>query len=219
MKRAVIATGEGRYADPWHPYSKTSPRIAAVLGEAGFDVAIDGDLDAAMTRLDGVDLLVINAGDPWRGEGSASTGVASLAGFAAALDRGIGVLGVHSAAASMRDYPDWAAVFGAVWLPNLSWHPPGGAATIQITDSAIGAGLDAFHVYDERYSGLQWIGRAEIIATHEVEGTVFPTAWIRRYGEARIAGDLLGHDERSYESAGRRALLARLARWAGGLDD
>jgi hypothetical protein len=62
--RVVIATGEGRYADPWHPFATTSQRLETVLEDAGFTVRIDGDLDGAMTRLDGVDLLVVNAGDP-----------------------------------------------------------------------------------------------------------------------------------------------------------
>ena len=59
--RAVIATGEGRYADQWHPFAATSLRVKSVLEDAGFTVAVDEDLDGTMTRLDGVDLLVVNA--------------------------------------------------------------------------------------------------------------------------------------------------------------
>lgn len=213
--RAVIATGEGRYADPWHPFAATSALLQTVLEDAGFTVAIDRDLDGAMTRLDGVDLLVVNAGDPWRGVGEAPA-AESVAGFAEALRRGIGILGIHAAAATMRDYPEWSEAFGAIWLPGLSWHPPSGMARITITSSRRMAPLDDFDVLDERYSGLQRVGRSEIVATHEVDGAIFPTAWIRIVGRVRAAADLLGHDERSYDSAGHRALLRSLARWASG---
>ena len=66
--RAVIATGTGRYGDPWHPFSETSARIAALLRDDGWDVTVDDDVDRALAHLDGFDLLVVNAGDPWRNE-------------------------------------------------------------------------------------------------------------------------------------------------------
>jgi len=213
--RVVIATGEGRYSDPWHKFATTSQCLKTVLEDAGFTVAIDGDLDGAMTRLDGVDLLVVNAGDPWRGVGDPPA-AESIAGFGTALHRGIGILGVHAAAATMRDYPEWSEAFGAIWLPGLSWHPPGGMARITLTTSHLRAHLDGFDVIDERYSGLQQVGTSDIVATHEVDGAIYPTAWTRVVGRARVAADLLGHDERSYDSAGHRALLENLARWATG---
>jgi len=213
--RAVIASGEGRYADPWHPFAATSLRLQALLEDAGFTVDVDPDLDGAMTRLDGVDLLVINAGDPWRGPGDPPA-AGSITGFGAALDRGIGILGLHAASATMRDYPAWGEAFGAIWLPGLSGHPPIGEARITMTASALGAELGDFDVLDERYSGLQRVGRSDIVATHEVDGVTCPTAWTRVVGRARVAADVLGHDERSYDRPGHRARLTSLARWASG---
>ncbi len=61
--RAVIASGSGRYADPWHPFPETSPLLAETPRGAGFAVEIDEDVDGAMARLAGVGLLVVNAGD------------------------------------------------------------------------------------------------------------------------------------------------------------
>jgi type 1 glutamine amidotransferase len=211
--RAVIASGAGRYADPWHRFAATSRRLQAVLEDAGFTVNVHPDLDGAMTRLEGVHLLVINAGDPWQGPGDPPA-PASIAGFGAAVGRGIGLLGIHVAAATMRDYPEWTEAFGAIWLPGISRHPPIGEARITITASHLGAELESFDVFDERYSGLQRVGRSDIVATHEVDGVTCPTAWTRVVGRARVAADLLGHDERSYDSPGHRALVASLARWA-----
>ena len=39
--RAVVATGTGRYGDPWHPFPETSARVAAALRQDGWEVAVD----------------------------------------------------------------------------------------------------------------------------------------------------------------------------------
>lgn len=220
--RAVIASGTGRYADPWHPFPATSPILAAILADAGHHVEIDDDVDGAMTRLDGVDLLVVNAGDPWRGLGpDAAIGAptASIDGFVAALDRGIGVLAVHCAVSSLRDYPEWPVAIGAMWVPGLSWHPPAGPTTIHGGVLPDGTVLDGFDVVDERYLRLQRIGRSTTVAEHDADadGTAparrEPSAWVRTVGASRVAVDALGHDEHAYESDGHRRLIARLAAW------
>lgn len=212
--KALIASGSGRYADPWHPYATTSPLIADVLGTAGFTVEVDEDVDRAMTRLAGVELLVVNAGDPWRSEDQGSAPAASVDGLAEALDRGIGVLAMHAALASLRDYPDWAPAIGALWLPGVSWHPPMGRNVVRGLTLPDGSPLGDFAVEDEQYLRLQPVGRCAVVAEHDVEGERFPAVWTRTVGSSRIAVDALGHDERSYTSPGHRALLADLARWA-----
>ena len=213
--RALIASGTGRYADPWHPFARTSPVIADVLSESGFDVTIDDDVDRAVRSLDAVDLLLVNAGDPWRAEQpTASPSEDSLHGLATALERGIGVLAFHCAVASLRDYPDWAAAIGAVWLPGLSHHPPFGRTDVIGAVMPDGTQVADFTLDDERYCRLQGIGSRRIVATHPGEGAAEPAAWVREYGASRVAVDVLGHDERSYESAGHRRLIRQLGEWA-----
>lgn len=210
----MIVSGAGRYADPWHPFQRTSRLLAGVLTDAGFAVTIDDDLDAAMTRLQDVALLVVNAGDPWRNAEPKSVAPASLDGFRDAVTRGIGILALHTAPATMRDYPEWAAIVGAIWLPGISMHPPADETLITVTDTHL-AGVRSFDVFDERYCKLQPVGLSETVATHVADGTTYPTAWTRTVGATRVAVDVLGHDERSYESAGHRRLLTALAQWAG----
>jgi type 1 glutamine amidotransferase len=242
--RAVIATGTGRYADPWHRFEETSSALVSVLSEAGFEVTIDLDVDHALRSLDGVDLVVVNAGDPWRDPHSggetitardgavATVSPESIDGLARALQRGIGVLAMHSAVSSLRDYPDWAPAIGAIWVPGASFHPPIGDAEVRGTrltrpetpESSAGAGdadfvVEGFVVLDERYCGLQRVGRSTVVAEHYGPGDGGddihqPAVWIRESGRARIAVDVLGHDARSYDSAGHRRVLRQLARWA-----
>lgn len=213
--RALIASGTGRYADPWHPFARTSPLIADILSESDFEVTIDGDVDRAMRSLDGNDLLVVNAGDPWRAEQpAAAPSEDSLRGLETALDRGIGVLAFHCAVASMRDYPQWGAAIGAIWLPGLSHHPPFGRTEVTGKVMPDGAQVVDFTVDDERYCRLQRIGASRTVATHQGDGSVEAAAWVREAGPSRIAVDVLGHDEQSYEAPGHRLLIQQLGLWA-----
>ena len=47
--QAVIASGSGRYRDPWHPFARTSALLSGLLAAGGFTVTIEDDLDQAMT--------------------------------------------------------------------------------------------------------------------------------------------------------------------------
>jgi type 1 glutamine amidotransferase len=219
--RAHVITGSGRYADPWHPFAETGAILGDLLRTEGFDVAVDDDVDGALTRLDGVDLLVICAGDPWRAHDDRAAvpqdpPASSVTGLAHALDRGIGVLAVHAALASLRDHPSWAPAIGALWLPGLSWHPP--QATVHVHGGTLpdGTGIAEFDVHDELYQRLQPVGDRHVVAWHEHDGRQVASAWVREHGASRVAVVALGHDARSYDSPGHRALLGALARWAVG---
>lgn len=210
--RTVILSGSGRYADPWHPFPETTPRIRDILADAGHDVSVETDIDAGMRRLGDADLVVVNAGDPWR-NGARGADAASVAAFDAALDRGVGVLAMHCAVSSLRDYPRWAGLIGAVWLPSLSFHPPFGEMSVDV-EPAVAA---SFTLQDERYCALQGTGDREVVAWHAGDdegGGREPAAWRRAAGRSRVAVDVLGHDARSYDSAGHAALVVALAEWA-----
>ncbi|WP_322410838.1 ThuA domain-containing protein [Microbacterium invictum] len=215
--RALIISGSGRYADPWHPFLATSQKLAEVLIAAGADCTIDDDVEGALARAADFDLVVVNAGDPWRGESEhagARPEQVSLEGFARALHGGIGVLAIHSAVSSLRDYPEWALAVGRVWLPGISSHPPADVARITGGVFPDGEPVQSFEVFDERYCRLQPVGRIHAVATHLGPWGQEPTAWVTEHGRARIAADLLGHDERSYDSPDHRLLVTQLAAWA-----
>ncbi|WP_382304871.1 ThuA domain-containing protein [Herbiconiux sp. UC225_62] len=217
-RRAVIAVGHGRYADPWHPYDAVAERMRELLDDDGWSVRVDPDVDGAMTRLDDADLLVVVAGDPWgQGERAFGAPAASVAGLGRALDRALGVLAMHSSSATLRDYPVWAEALGGIWVPEASMHPPfDDAAQVHVLPHPVTAGLGDFVVADERYCHLQGVGARTVLAEHVEAGERQPLVWLREFGVARIAYDALGHDERSYESASHREIIRRLARWAAG---
>jgi type 1 glutamine amidotransferase len=216
--RAVIATGTGRYADPWHPFPATSARVADALRADGWDVVVDDEVDHALAHLDGFALLVVNAGDPWR-EGATELGhradPAADAGLGAAIARGIGLVAVHAALSSLRDHPAWREAIGGEWQPGVSWHPPIGEARVRVVDGdhPVSERMPHLDVFDERYSDLVVDDGARVLAVHDVDGAEHPAVWIREEPTRAVVCSL-GHDERSYDSPEHVELLQRAARWA-----
>ncbi|WP_127792680.1 ThuA domain-containing protein [Agromyces sp. LHK192] len=233
--RAVILSGSGRTADPWHPYPETSAALAAIARDAGFDVEIvEGPLEglAGLGRAvgssgqavaDDVRVLIVNAGDP---DGEPAPGAVDLPqpsaelvataadSLDAALERGVGILALHSAAATLRELPAYGEALGARWIAGHSWHPPFGEAHVHVVGNhPIAEGLVDFSVLDERYTDLRLTGVIEPIAEHDEGGERHPLVWAREIGRSRLVYSGLGHDARSYESDANRDLIARALGW------
>lgn len=216
--RAVIASGSGRYADPWHLFRHTSARLAEILREDGWDVAIVDDPDRALTSLEGAALLIVNAGDPWRGgESGRGADPVAEAGLSAAIDRGIGIIAVHIALASLRDYPRWRETIGGEWEEGTSWHPPIRDVVVPVLDREhpVTAGLAHVAAFDELYTDLAVDPGVRVLAAHERDAASHPLVWVRE-DPTRVVVTAFGHEERAYDSGSLRTLVREAARWAGG---
>jgi len=220
MPQALILSGAGRYADPWHPFADTSARLAGLAADSGWEATITEDIDAALaTGLDGIDLLIVNAGDSWRPveegapvvPGDPAIVEPARAGLAVALARGMTVLGMHISASSLRDYPQYREVLGGEWVPGRSWHPPLGEVHVRPLHDEIVEGCCDFTVVDERYTDLVIDRSVEPLAGSEGDDVVL--AWANQVGPTRAIYDALGHDLRSYDSKGHRSFLRRALTW------
>jgi type 1 glutamine amidotransferase len=210
LTRSLILSGGGAYSDPWHPFAATSERIAAILAALGHDVEVSDQVADRVADLRGYDLIAVNAA-----AGPETCTSAAQAGLAAALDRGIAVLAIHVGACTLLRLETWESVTGAAWVSGRSTHPKTGPARIVTYPErhAICAPVDAFDVIDERYARLRVAPDIVPLAAHEYEGELHPLLWARPYRASRVVTDLLGHDERSYDSPARRELVSRAALW------
>ena len=225
--RALILSGAGRYADPWHPFAETSGRLADILGEAGFRVEVSEAVDARMAALahpgdapDGVDtdpdLVVLNIGDPaLTGTPDPEAEALGRDGLLAYLARGRPLLVSHVSSTSLRGVPEWEDILGGVWVRGTTFHPDYGRARIHLHPERheVVAGLADFEVEDERYTDLRVADDVVPLATHEHEGREHPLMWARTSGSARVFYDALGHDTASYDSETHREIVRRAARW------
>jgi type 1 glutamine amidotransferase len=222
--RALILSGAGRYADPWHPFADTSARLAGILSEQGFDVEVSEDVDARLATLGGPaapDLLVLNVGDPSLTDPEHPEPVAERRGrdgLLAYLANGRPLLAMHVTSTSLRGVPEWEGILGAVWVRGTTMHPDYSWARIHVHPDRhpIVSGLADFDVQDERYTHLRTAPDLVPLATHEHEGGEYPLLWARTYGDARVVYDALGHDTASYDSPTHRAIIGRAVRWLSG---
>jgi type 1 glutamine amidotransferase len=210
MTRSVVLSGGGAYSDPWHPFAATSERIASILAALGHDVEICELVADRLADLRGYELVAVNAA-----AGPDADTSAAQAGLAAALERGIGVLAVHVGACTLLRLPQWEPVTGAAWVSGQSTHPKAGPCRIITYPERhpVCAQVGDFGIVDERYVRLRVAPDIVPLAAHEHEGELHPLLWARAYGASRVVTDLLGHDERSYDSLAHRLLLSRAARW------
>jgi type 1 glutamine amidotransferase len=210
MTRSLILSGGGEYSDPWHPFAATSERIASLLAELGHDVEISDLVADRVADLGEWDMIVVNAA-----AGPETDTGAAHAGLLAALDRGVAVLAVHVGACTLLGLPVWASVTGAAWITGRSMHPKTGPCRIITYPErhAICAPVPDFDIVDERYTYLRTAPDIVSLAAHEHVGELHPLLWARMRGKSRIVTDLLGHDERSYDSPAHRQLISRAARW------
>ncbi len=202
---------------------------------------------SAIPPLDDLVAIVVDAGDHLTPlpEGVADPGApspelleAAGAGLRAALDAGVGLLGVHAAASTLREVPGFGEALGARWERDVSWHPPFGALRVEPAASvprpepdgaaesdrpaldrpdlgrpATFSLREPFEVLDERYTALRFAADAITVARAVDAEGVHPLVTARWEGPARVVYSALGHDERSYTSAAHRALLASALHW------
>jgi type 1 glutamine amidotransferase len=220
--RAVIVSGSGRYADPWHPFPQTSACLAAVLADAGFEVVVDEQVDARLASLAQADagesdhafeLLVVNVGFPDPADDE--TDAATRAGLLAYLASGRPLLVSHVSSTSFPAIPEWEAALGGLWVRGTTFHPEYGPSRVEIVDHRhpITTGLADFEVLDERYTALRVSREIRVLAQHTLDGTAHPLLWTHEYRDSRVVYDALGHDAASYDSAEHRELLRRAALW------
>jgi type 1 glutamine amidotransferase len=212
--KALILSGGGRYSDPWHPFGATSTRLAGIGERLGLTVEIAEELEARLVDLRGVDVVVANAAaGPVTDDHEAA-----VSGLRAFLARGGGILAVHVGASTLIGMPDWEDVTGMAWIAGVSMHPALGPAHVNVHPDrhAIAAGVDDFDLVDERYCHLRVAPDVVPFVSHEHEGTNQPLAWARRYGNARIVTDALGHGESSFDSPEHTQLIRRSFQWLAG---
>jgi len=125
---------------------------------------------------------------------------------------GKGYVGVHSAADSFRECPEYRAMVGGHFVT----HPRYREYQVNIVDSAhpITEGLNEFMVTDEQYI-LDYDTRVHVLASALWKGAAAPVVWTKGWGKGRVFYLALGHDAAACRHEKFPILLQRGALWAG----
>jgi len=199
VTRVVIVSGVTGVDDPWHDFRATSQAVADVLSDNGWTCTVVTTVETT-SALQQADLLIVNSGL------HSPPGPDGLLDYLASPRP---VLGLHTAANTFADVPQWTQRLGVRWIAGTSMHPPIGwqRLTPALDD------LDDVVVYDELYSHLTVLRPATVLLAHHLDGVEQPLVLAHETGAQRTIYDALGHGIESYSSPSRLELLRREARW------
>lgn len=222
-QRNLILTG-GLY----HPFESACETLREALGEVGFQSDITTDIHAGLARLEAgqYDLLTVYAlrwpmkdarFDADRERWGVELNDADKASIERHLQKGHGLLALHTASISFDDWPRWREIVGAGWIWGTSYHPAHGPVSVRMAPAAhpITAGLQGFDFNEEAYSRMDLVPGIEALATVQAasQETASPCLWAREVGPARVVYDALGHDSASFEQPTHRQIVQRSALW------
>ena len=159
-----------------HDWKGCSEVIVDVLSDQNtFEITkIEDDLDALISpNLDPYDLIVF-----YYTVGEIND--AQKNGLLNHVSSGKGYVGIHSAADSFRDCPEYRSMVGGHFVT----HPHYREYQVSITDSEhpITADLVEFNVTDEQYI-LDYDHRVNVLASALHKGSMMPVVWTKNWGQ------------------------------------
>jgi len=130
------------------------------------------------------------------------------------IAKGKGYVGIHSAADSFRNSPDYRSFVGG-WFVT---HPRYRQYQVSVLDAEhpITKDLDEFYVTDEQYI-TDYDPRAHVLANGLYKGKAYPVAWTKSWGKGHVFYLALGHDGNACKNDMFKLMLTRGVEWAAGV--
>ncbi len=221
VARVLLVTATAGY---YHQSIPAAQRVLLELGRRSGDLAIEtvlediqalGRLTAAQLAAHDVLCFVHTGGEL----ALADEQKAAILGFVAG---GKGFVGVHSATATLYDWPAYGDMIGAYFREH-PWVQPG---VVVVEDPGHPSTRDlppSFGVTDEFYtfrSNPRDVAHILLRADPTSLGTEgdLPLAWTKQYGAGRVYYNALGHFDAIWEEPRLQAQLRGGLRWAAGLE-
>lgn len=215
----------------YHPFDEASAALSECLGDVGISSTITMDIESGLEQLaagDQFDLLTIYAlrfsmvqhekYGPFRDEWAFNLSEAGQKAIRSHVERGGGLLAMHTASICFDNWPEWRQILGGAWDWSRSHHPEIGPIHVDIAteDHAIMSNLSDFDITDEIYHHLAPLPDVEpllkaVASQEEGPQTIM---WARNLGDGRVVYDGLGHDATSIRNATHQRILKRSALWA-----
>jgi type 1 glutamine amidotransferase len=134
--------------------------------------------------------------------------------FAAHVQRGNGLLAIHSGTAGYGETPLMRRLLGGVFLQ----HPPQCPVTVTpLARHPLSAGCEAFTLQDEHYFMELDDRQADVFLTTSSTHGTQPGGWIRAEGEGRVCVLTPGHNLSIWQHPAYQILIANAVRWCAKL--
>jgi type 1 glutamine amidotransferase len=140
------------------------------------------------------------------------------AALIAAVSDGKGFIGIHSAADTLYEFPDYGRLVGA-YFQEHPWTQPGRVIVEDAAHPATGV-RDAFTIEEEFYTFRDNPrGRVQVLLRLDPAsvGAVgdYPLAWAHAFGSGRAYYNALGHFSATWRDARFQSQLLAAIRWTG----
>ncbi len=217
--KVLIVTGDD--ASPSHDWLTCSLATRDVLKESGrFDVDVVGGAEvlaneANLKNVDTIYLMLYNSRTPTLSD----KGKENLVNF---VKGGKGLVVTHLSSASFKEWPEFRALCGRVWVMGTSGHGPRGVFKAAVVDktSPITQGVQDFTQDDELYSKLQGDAPIHVLVQAESDWSkkTEPLAFTLGYGQGRVFHHTFGHDAKAIGTPEVKKLIVQGTAWAAGKD-
>ncbi len=215
--KVLIVTGDD--VSPAHDWLSCAAATRQVLAESDrFDVDVVGGAEALANEanLKGVDaiyLMLYNARTPTLSD----KGKENLLNF---VKGGKGLVVTHLSSASFKEWPEFKALCGRVWVMGTSGHGPRGVFQAKVVDKAspITKGIADFTQDDELYSKLQGDAPIHVLVEAQSDWSkqTEPLAFTLAYGQGRVFHHTFGHDAKAINTPEVKRLIVQGTEWAAG---
>lgn len=213
--RVLIVTGDD--VSPAHDWLSCAAATREVLLKSGqFDVDVVGSVealanDANLKNVDVIYLMVYNARTPTLSD----KGKENLVNF---VKSGKGLVVTHLSSASFKEWPEFKALCGRVWVMGTSGHGPRSVFKAVVVDKAspITKGVSDFSQDDELYAKLQGDAPIHVLVQADSDwskGTE-PLAFTLDYGKGRVFHHTFGHDPKAIHTPEVEKLIVQGTAWA-----
>lgn len=226
--RALVLSG-----GPTHPFAETTPLLESILESAGLRVDTYVDIETGLSELRHGEhgLLVAHClrwsmkqdekYAPLRKKWEFSLSQQGRQTIEEHLARGYGLLGLHTAAVSFDDWPQWCEALGTQWEWGVSHHPPNGPVQVKgfAQEHPVTHGISPFECEDEVYSGMRLASGATVLATAHTEvgaGASAAAVVASDHGAGRRVYLSIGHGLSAFTHTQYRQLLTQAAHWCVG---
>lgn len=183
MSKKVLIVGNNDF--PFHQMDMMAPILSEIMEKHGFQVTLTQDLNSLeKERINAFDILLC-----YYTRGKLT--VKQLQGLLSFVSSGGGFIGLHSAADSFRDSPEYLDLLGGVFRN----HPSHQTFHIEVADKnhPITKGISDFDIYDELYILFHDSKYNHLLLFCVWENERQPVAWTRKHGDGRVFYLSLGH--------------------------
>jgi len=215
--KILIVTGDD--VSPAHDWLSCASATREVLRKSDrFDVDVVGGAEALANEanlkdVDAIYLMLYNARTPTLSD----KGKQNLLSF---VKGGKGLVVTHLSSASFKEWPEFRALCGRVWVMGTSGHGPRSTFRAVVVDKSgpITKGIGDFEQDDELYAKLQGDAPIHVLvqAHSDWSQQVEPLAFTLDYGKGRVFHHTFGHDAKAINTPEVKALIAQGTAWAAG---